>query len=228
MCYGDDMKFEKIYFDTLESTNKTASDYPVGSVIIAHKQTGGKGRYGKVWESPVGNLYMSIVLPDYGNKTPDLAFVVAVAMADAFCDFGVRLKWPNDILLDGKKLAGILLERMDDKIIVGIGVNIISAPATNMAYQVTHLQGKMTPEAALDLILNSLSKTLSLFETQGFGAIQGIWKQKAVGIGTHITVNLPNERIQGIFKDLSESGALMLELPDKTIMEITAGVVFLI
>lgn len=220
------MKFKKHHFDSLKSTNETAFSYEIGDVIIADKQTGGRGRYGKTWESPLGNLYMSIVLPDFGVDTGNLAFVLAVSVANALQKFGVCVKWPNDILLEGKKLVGILLERHDDKIIAGIGVNVASSPKTEMAYETADLGGCLSVEEVSDLILSALSKALDVFQAKGLGAILEQWKHVAVGMGEPIRVNLPQGQIHGIFRDLSVSGALLLELPDKTITEITAGAVF--
>lgn len=220
------MKFKKYDFETLKSTNETAVEYEPGAVIIAREQTGGRGRYGKKWESPRGNLYMSVVLTDMGQEAGNLAFVIAVAVARALKEFNVQVKWPNDILLDGKKLVGILLERAENKIIAGIGVNIVSAPKANMAYETADLGGAMTVNQVVDKILIELSNVLDILNTQGFPVILTQWKQYAIGMGTPILVNLPGAQLQGIFRDLSLSGALMLELPDKTITEVTAGTVF--
>lgn len=223
------MRWQITHFDRLESTSQTARDFPVNSVIIADSQSGGRGRYGRKWESPKGNLYLSAVLPDYGYQTPLLAFVVGVALADALSDFGVRLKWPNDVLLDGKKLAGILLERTDDgRIIAGIGVNVAFHPTQNVLYETESLKGQLSVEETANRILESLQNMLQLFETQGFTSIHRLWLFYALGIGGAVTVRLPDRQLQGVFKEFSPDGALVLELSDKTIQKITAGDVFLI
>lgn len=223
------MRWNIRHFDRLESTSQTAKDFPVNSVIIADSQSGGRGRYGRKWESPKGNLYLSVVLGDYGYQTPLLAFVVGVAVAEALSDFNVCLKWPNDILKSGKKLAGILLERTDDdRVIAGIGVNVASHPTQNMMYETASLAGKIAVDVVADRILTSLDKMLQLFESEGFSPIYHLWVDRAVGMGGPITVRLPDHQIRGIFKELSPDGALVLELPDKTIQKITAGDVFLI
>ena len=222
------MIWKKFTFETVDSTNKVAADYPIGSVIVANSQTSGRGRYGHTWVSDKGNLYMSAVLKTYDEQTPLMAFVVAVSVADALgkTGFSPQLKWPNDILLNGAKLAGILLEQVDDKLIVGIGVNCASCP-DNLPYPATHLNGKIGADQLADLILEQLMYWTGLFETDGFMPIYHKWKSYAVGMGQTITVRLPNETLQGIFKDLSESGALLLQLPDNTVKHITAGVVLL-
>ena len=222
------MIWKKFTFETVDSTNKVAADYPIGSVIVANSQTSGRGRYGHTWVSDKGNLYMSAVLKTYDEQTPFMAFVVAVSVADALGKTGCspQLKWPNDILLNGAKLAGILLEQVDDKLIVGIGVNCASCP-DNLPYPATHLNGRIGADQLADLILEQLMYWIGLFETDGFMPIYHKWKNYAVGLGQTITVRLPNETLQGIFKDLSESGALLLQLPDNTVKHITAGVVLL-
>lgn len=222
------MIWNKFNFETVDSTNKVALDYPIGSVIMADKQTSGRGRYGHVWVSDTGNLYMSVVLKTYGLKTPLMAFVIAVAVAESLAQIGVvvHLKWPNDVLLNGAKLAGILLEQVDDKLIVGIGVNCTSCP-NDLPYPATHLNEKVSADTLQTIILDKLTYWIDLFETQCFKPIYDKYKEYVIGIGKNITVRLPNEIFTGIFKDLSESGALMLELPDNSVKYVTAGVVFL-
>ena len=221
------MRWKKFTFETVYSTNKVAADYPIGSVIVAETQTNGRGRYGHTWVSDKGNLYLSAVLKTYGTQTPLMAFVVAVAVAETLGNAGieVQLKWPNDVLLDGAKLAGILLEQYDDKLIVGIGVNCTSCP-DGLPYQAAHLNGKISAVELQDLIVQHLNSWMQLFEIKGFLPVYQKWKEYAIGIGKNITVRLPNETLTGIFRDLSESGALILELPDNTVKYVTAGVVF--
>ncbi len=222
------MKWKKCIFETLDSTNKTAKTKEIGAVVIAKSQTDGQGRYGHTWVSPVGNLYMSIVMNGYGANTPLITFIIAVSVVKALEKIGVRtmIKWPNDILLYDKKVAGILLESVDDKLIVGVGVNIVSHPIENMAYPATDLSGIVSPEKLSDLILEIFDDQIELFETQGFLPIYHQMKTYLKGIGGPIVVRLPNQQLNGIFKDFSQSGALILQLPDKTEREITAGSVF--
>ena len=216
-------------FDQVVSTNETAKNFPIGSVIVSTCQTGGKGRMGRTWVSPKGNLYLSAVVKDYGEKTPFLAFVVAVALAEAFVDFGACLKWPNDVLLNGGKLAGVRLERMEDKhVIIGIGVNVNSCPTDGMLYKTASLNGRIGLEKALNMTLNALSENIRLFEEQGFEPIRKKWLCYAEGLGLPIKAQLPTQTLVGVFKELSPQGELVLELPDKTVQKITAGDIFLI
>lgn len=222
------MKWKKCIFEAVDSTNKVAEGQEIGTVVLSKTQTEGRGRYGHTWTSPVGNLYMSAVLSMYGTNTPLMTFVVAVSIVEALkkIDISAMIKWPNDILLNDKKVAGILLECIDDKLIVGVGVNIVSHPTENLAYPATDLKGLVSPEILSDLILETFDEYIDIFETQGFEPIYCKMKSYLKGIGRPVIVRLPNQKINGIFKDFSQSGALILQLPDKTEQEITAGSVF--
>lgn len=222
------MKWNIVHFDTLESTNKTALTLPPDTVVIASCQTGGRGRYGRVWESPRGNLYLSAVVRDFHERTPLLAFVAGVAAAAALEEFSVALKWPNDILLDGKKLAGILLERGEGKIIIGIGINAACAPTQRVLYPTASLAGKCSLPELTARVLEQLEKQLDLFQTKGFEPIRKQWVRFAAGIGQPLSVKLPDKQLTGIFRALGQTGALLLELPDGSVQEIAAGDVFLL
>ena len=223
------MKWQIKLFDRLVSTNETAKQYPLYTVVTATRQTGGKGRYGRVWESPPGNLYLSAVAPDFGEANALLAFVAGVAVADALGDFHVQIKWPNDILLNGKKVAGILLERREDGLVViGIGLNLISHPTENMLYPTACLNGKLSLTKARTCVLESLEKWLDTFERDGFAPVRTAWLRLAVGMNENIKVNLPTKTITGRFKELSPQGELVLETPDKAVQKISAGDVFLL
>ena len=221
------MKWDIHQFETLESTNMTAQACPLGTVIMTETQTAGRGRYGRTWQSPKGNLYMSLVLPDMGKNTPYIAFLTAVAVADSLPDFNVSLKWPNDILLDGKKLAGILVERSGDKIIVGIGVNIISNPTENVLYPTASLEGRLRPMTVAKRILLQYNTLLELLDKKGFKAIRTRWLACAKGLGQAMSVHLADSEVQGIFKGISATGALLLKEKRRT-RKITVGDVFLI
>jgi BirA family biotin operon repressor/biotin-[acetyl-CoA-carboxylase] ligase len=205
----------------------TAHSCPPGTVVMAETQTAGRGRYGRTWQSPKGNLYMSLVLPDMGKNTPYIAFLTAVAVADSLPDFNVSLKWPNDVLLDGKKLAGILVEKVGDKVIVGIGVNIISNPTENVLYPTASLEGRLRPMTVAKRILLQYNTLLELLDKKGFKAIRTRWLSCAKGLGQPMSVHLADSEVQGIFKGISATGALLLKEKRST-RKITVGDVFLI
>ena len=223
------MKWQIEHFDTVGSTNEIAKSLPENSVVVAKCQTGGYGRYGRTWVSPKGNLYLSVVVKEYGDQTPLLSFVAGVAVREALGAFGVRLKWPNDILLNGGKVAGILLEKTDHKtVIIGIGINVALCPTEKMMYQTASLNEKISLKDLEEKVLSALKTNLDLLEEGQFALIREKWITYAVGLGEVIEVHLANQTIRGYFKEFSPQGELILETPDKIIHKITAGDVFLI
>ena len=221
------MKWEIKQFSSLTSTNTTARDYPVGSIIMAETQTGGRGRYGRVWQSPKGNLYVSFVFESDPKRDKYLSFLTGLALAESLPEFNVRLKWPNDVLLDGKKVAGILLETSGNKIIVGIGVNLVNNPEKNMLYPTANLGGRLSPIALVKRLMIQYDALFDVFDKKGFKKIRARWLDLATGIGDTISVHLPTEELIGIFKGISDEGALLLKT-GKKVRSITAGDVFLI
>ena len=223
------MKWQIKRFDEVGSTNEIAMSFPAHSVIIAARQTKGRGRYGRKWESPTGNLYLSAVVNDFGKETPLLAFLAGVSVAEALAEFKVRLKWPNDVLLNGGKVAGILLERTDkNTIVIGIGINVANAPTEKMMYQTASLNNKITLADLETKLLKTMENNLDLFQNDRFDAIRKKWLSFAEGIGQKIQVHLPNQTLTGQFTQLSPQGELILETPDKVVHKISAGDVFLI
>ncbi|MDD3669384.1 MAG: biotin--[acetyl-CoA-carboxylase] ligase [Alphaproteobacteria bacterium] len=215
------MLWTKHHFDALDSTQDEARAYPPYSVVVAERQTRGRGRMGRTWESPAGNLYLTAVVPDFGDRTPQLAFVAAVALAEALADFPVRLKWPNDVLLDGRKIAGILLERAEGKVLVGVGVNVVSAPDLAI-YATGHLQGRIFCDILLDRFLKELREAMGAFQEKGFEPIRRKWLAGAFHLGQDIIVKMPQGTAAGVFAGIDADGALMLKQAD-TIKRITVG-----
>ena len=221
------MKWEIKQFNSLASTNTTAQNYPVGTVVMAETQTAGRGRYGRVWQSPKGNLYASFVFQALPELDKYLSFLTGLALAESLPEFNVRLKWPNDVLLDGKKVAGILLEKYEEKIIVGIGVNLMANPSKNVLYPTTNLGGRLSPIGLVKRLIIQYAALLEVLDKKGFKKIRARWLDLAVGLGETISVHLPTEELIGVFKGISDEGALLLKV-GKKIHAITAGDVFLI
>lgn len=222
------MKWEIKHFNSLSSTNLTARDYPVGTVVLADVQTDGRGRYGRIWHGSAGNLYASFVFDKQASYVPYLSFITGLALAESLPELNVRLKWPNDVLLDGAKVAGILLEVVDDKVIVGVGVNLVSHPVEkDMLYPVADLSGRFTAMSLLNRLMLQLDALLDVFQKKGFDKIRKRWLDLAVGVGDTILVQLPTKKITGIFKGIGEEGALLLKT-EKGLQNITVGDVFLI
>ncbi len=216
---------EILEYDELESTNdelrklaeKRAANF---TVVTAKKQTRGKGRYSRSWESPEGNIYLSILIRNLDVRTAhQVSFVASLAALEAIQinlpDTEVRLKWPNDVLADGKKIAGILLESASSKpdrldyLIVGFGINVKKSPdyATNMK----KLGNKENFGKIKDKLLEDFSKYYDIWLEDGFGKISALWLKNASGLGEKIVANLEEKHVEGIFKGLTSTGELVLE-----------------
>jgi BirA family biotin operon repressor/biotin-[acetyl-CoA-carboxylase] ligase len=209
--------------------------------VTAVRQTAGRGRRGRTWISRPGNLYASLLLTAPGpvERWPQLSFVAALAIHDAVVavadDLTPRLaiKWPNDLLLDGAKFAGILVEGQggsdaSNAVAVGIGVNCASHPA-DATYPATDLaEAALSPDALLGaLSLTMLTRLLQWNAGEGFSTIRADWLARAAGLGEDVRVRLPDREITGRFEALDEAGGLRLRLPDGAVTTIAAGDVFL-
>ncbi len=193
-----------------------------GYVVQAMTMNSGRGRHGNEWNAPMGNIYMSVLLRPECNleRAGEIAFVAAVALSDALDhyldDQHVKtLKWPNDILINGLKISGILLESniTDDKLdglVVGIGVNVFNAPELATCLNEVAKEPVYVNKVR-DTILEELDKAYSLWQEEGFAPIRAKWLENAHGIGQEITARLPNESFNGIFSGLNDDGGLILE-----------------
>jgi BirA family biotin operon repressor/biotin-[acetyl-CoA-carboxylase] ligase len=206
--------------------------------ITAEAQTAGRGRLGRTWISPAGNLHASLLLIDPAPLVhlPELGFVCGVALAEALSSFAgtrVRLKWPNDALLDGAKLSGILLESAQiggvTACVAGIGVNCVAHPE-ELSYPVTDLQAAGIAAAASQ-VFEALTARLAVWIARwdrgsGFAAVRAAWLSYAAGLGDEITVAAPRGKLTGRFLTLDARGRLELETSEgRTAIE--AGDVFL-
>ena len=194
---------------------------------------------GRVWDSPSGHLLVSpIVRLSARDAAPStLAFVTALAVFDTIKniapEIAVQIKWPNDILsADGAKLCGVLLERSDDAVIVGIGLNLAWHPE-GLDRPVTDLTalGALPPhpQAVTEILANAFATWLERWRNGGMSAIAANWQKVAHPIGTPISVNLPTGEVtDGLFAGLDDDGALRLRLADGEIRAIHAADIFLI
>jgi BirA family transcriptional regulator, biotin operon repressor / biotin---[acetyl-CoA-carboxylase] ligase len=213
-----------VALDSVGSTNDEAARLadagaPEGTVVWARQQTGGRGRRGRVWTSPVGNLYSSTILrPDCpAARAAELGFVSALAVADIVpTNRAVRLKWPNDVLVDGGKVGGILLESAISQagavqhVVAGIGINIGFAPQLpDMRYPGAALGGSV--EAALETLTAALATRLAQWRRDGFEQVRTAWLAKAGPIGAEVDVKLGEELVRGRFNGVDGEGALLLE-----------------
>jgi BirA family transcriptional regulator, biotin operon repressor / biotin---[acetyl-CoA-carboxylase] ligase len=233
--------------DTLPSTNtealalaRRAENGPLW--VTARQQTSGRGRRGHAWVSTPGNLYATLLLcdPAAPENAPQLSFVAALAVFDAIVDRAaalrekLALKWPNDILYGGRKLAGILIESETIEVrlavAIGIGVNCMHHPVAT-AYPASDLATAGAAVTAEDLF-GALSATMARRLAQwhrgaAFQSIRADWLERAAGIGGEMRVRLPkNREFVGHAEALDERGRLLLRLDDGTLQTITAGDVF--
>jgi BirA family biotin operon repressor/biotin-[acetyl-CoA-carboxylase] ligase len=219
------MMFNILHYDTIGSTNDEARRLAVegathGTVVHADEQKSGRGRLSRTWHSPPGNLYMSVLLrlPVEPVRLAELSFVAAVSVADAVTALlppraKVAVKWPNDVLVDGGKIAGILLEGVDGTTILGIGLNVLRAPAS-VGYKTATLVGCggiATVDGARDLLLQHLGQYLALWLQQGFAPIRAAWLARGHPVGTPLRATLHGQPIEGRFAGLGSDGALLLD-----------------
>jgi BirA family biotin operon repressor/biotin-[acetyl-CoA-carboxylase] ligase len=220
---------------------RDAATLPEGTWLRAERQTGGRGRLGRHWQSPAGNLYASTlvrVMPG-DPDAPGLALVAGVAVhaaaavwAGAHHVGALRLKWPNDLLVDGAKLAGILLERSGDAIVIGIGVNLAAAP--NGLERPTMSMSTLTgtppdPVAFLDDLARELALWLGRWRAQGLSVVRTAWLERAHAVGSALSAQgADGTRYEGLFDGLDRDGALRLRLADGSVEIIRAGDVLLI
>ena len=228
--------------DTVGSTNEEAKRLAMhkaseGVVVLAKEQTAGHGRRSRNWYSPRGNLFCSIILKPEKllSESSQVSFVATVALVEALdklCGLKACCKWPNDVLINDKKLSGLLLEVSGEEqnvIILGLGVNVSKSPDKEVLYPATSLKKEgvdVSVESMLEAFLFSFNSWYEIWKKEGFEKVGKAWLSNAKGVGEKITVRLPATTFQGIFKGLDKDGALLLETPDGKTKKITAGDVF--
>ncbi|HEY1385722.1 MAG TPA: biotin--[acetyl-CoA-carboxylase] ligase [Dongiaceae bacterium] len=207
-----------------------------GLVIRADRQTAGRGRRGRSWVSPAGNLYASLLLRPARpvSEAAALGFAAVTAIGDVAESLlpsaaQVRHKWPNDLLINGRKACGILLEAQPGFVVLGIGVNLASHPA-DTPYPATHLLAEgaapIAPQALLDRFLAAFGPLYETWAVNGFAGLLPTWRRRAAGLGAPIEVRLERETLIGTFRDLEPDGTLRLVLSDGTERRIAAGDVY--
>lgn len=202
----------------------------------ADRQTGGLGRRGRVWVSQPGNLHASTLVRLHEGDPPpqQMGFVAALALHRALSAWvapkRLALKWPNDVLLDGQKLSGILLEREGDAVIAGFGVNLahhpddVERPATSLAAAGI---AAPSPDAMLQALAESWHDELMKWRSHGFGPVRDAWMRLAHPSGTTLAARLADgEECQGRYDGIGDDGALLLRLADGSTRVIHAGDVF--
>ena len=204
-----------------------------GDWLIAERQTAGRGRQGRAWVSPPGNLYASglVELRACDPPASTLALVAGLAVVEVLSASGLSLKWPNDVLVGSAKLAGILLERQNDAVVIGVGANLAHHPdlPDRSTMSLAALGVTMSADTAISALASAFVRWLGTWRTAGLSAIRAAWLDRAHPVGTPLAAELPDgTRIEGSFDGLTPDCALQLRLADGTTRVIHAGDVFLI
>ncbi len=235
--------FRELRFAELGSTNdearaQLAAGAKAGTIVVAERQTAGRGRMGRDWVSPSGNLYTSLILKPGCPmaRAAELSFVTALAVAEtvagALPDTArVTCKWPNDVLVDGAKISGILLESHSDDgrhlswVIIGVGINVASAPA-GLAYAATSIASS-GGDANVDAVLAAYQKRIGhwyeVWQRDGFVPVREAWLARADRLGETIRVRLANSTLDGTFISVDTDGALMLRTDAGDTVKVAAG-----
>jgi BirA family biotin operon repressor/biotin-[acetyl-CoA-carboxylase] ligase len=212
-----------------------------GTVVRALRQEAGRGRRGRGWDSPPGNVYSSTVLrpPVPPAEAAQLSFVTALAVADMVVSLidptnRVAIKWPNDVLVDDAKISGILLESAVGEggrvahVVVGVGINVASAPPTTRygAVCLSALGSTASTDTVFEAYIGALARRYGEWRTGGFAATRVEWLRRAAWLDRDIEVSLGETALRGRFVDLDEQGALLLQTADDGRRRITAGDIF--
>lgn len=204
-----------------------------GQWLFADRQTGGRGRLGRPWEAPVGNLSAScLVRLRPGETRPwELSFVMALAAHETVSHWvepaRTVLKWPNDLLLDGAKLSGILIEAEQDMLVAGIGVNLAFSP--RIAGRKTVALGDVVaipppePAAFLDRLRVALERWRGIWAAEGWDRLRAEWLDRAHPPGTMLRIGTGDAIVEGRFAGLSDTGALRIMEAGGRIREMFAG-----
>lgn len=215
---------------------------PEGTLMRALAQDAGRGRRGRVWQAPPGNLMFSLLLRPGGDlaRASQLSFLTALAVGEAVgavIPGAPKLKWPNDVLVDGAKVAGILLEAeaapsgAAEWVVVGVGVNVrhhptdVDYPATSLAALRADTGPEIEAADVLALFARAFDRWYARWQQYGFAPVRAAWLNAAQGLGKPVTVRLADQTFAGVFADLDADGALLVDT-DQGRRRVTSGDVF--
>lgn len=212
--------YKLISFDKIPSTQDYAHDLIARgeavnkTVITALVQSSGRGRYKRNWVSHHGNLYVSFIYK-IAERDPKLSYAIAVAVAETMIAFGIRpeIKWPNDILIDGKKVSGILIEYAQNFVIVGIGINIATCP-TIKDYKTTKMDTHVKENVSVNDVLSVLIKKIDKWRNANFITVRERWMNLAAALNKTIQFHGKPAELIG----LNEDGALVLRCDTRYIL----------
>ncbi|RLE50328.1 MAG: biotin--[acetyl-CoA-carboxylase] ligase [Candidatus Methanomethylicota archaeon] len=245
-CLGDVTVIgrEVKYFESISSTQEAVKEEALkgaseGLVIIASEQRKGKGRLGRPWFSPRGGLWMSVLLrPDVPPiKAPLLTLMAAACIADSLEEYGVKasIKWPNDVMINGRKIAGVLAEadiEMDrvNYVALGLGVNV-NVPVNLMPDELKPLATSMSEllRKEVDLaefackLIKALDRQYEDYRLKRFPLLLERWKSKLLGLGQRVLVKTAYEEVEGLALDVDEDGALFIRKSDGSTIKVYSG-----
>ncbi|WP_333023759.1 biotin--[acetyl-CoA-carboxylase] ligase [Wolbachia endosymbiont of Pentidionis agamae] len=222
--------YKKISSTHLEALNLIDSGIFDETVILADEQTCGRGRIERKWISPLGNLYASFIINERTNpdRLTEFVYIISLAIGNTLLsnDINVQYKWPNDVLVDGKKIAGILLSKPSNKdwLVVSIGVNIVCAPLPHTTCISDYSAIIISNVDLLKKIIihfNELKKKLILFSD-----IREAWIKRAFKMNEKININFADKSYSGIFIGIDKYGKLMLEQENKNTIYFDSGELF--
>ncbi len=233
-----------IVFDEVVSTNNVAKQLAIngeeeGIVVISRIQKQGRGRFNRIWESPDGGLYLSIILRP--KNTPEksmlLSLMTAIVITETMSNYNLspRIKWPNDVRISGKKIAGVLIESeaYQNKlkyIVIGMGINL-NINLQSLSGKIRSISTSLSEEVGssidyynfLSSLLNNLDKYYNIFRTKNFKYIIQEWKNHSDTIGQQVIINSSNEPIKGKVIDINQSGFLKIVLDTGKVKIISSG-----
>lgn len=233
-----------LVFDELDSTNaearRRAEAGEAGPVwLMARRQTAGRGRRGRAWDGGQANLTATLLmtLDRPAADAAQLAFAAALAVGEVMDAYvppaEVAFKWPNDVLIAGRKAAGVLIESGPGRagglwIAVGVGMNLASFPedVERPATALAEHGAAPAPDEAMERLAKAFARALSLWLERGFEPIRQGWLKRAIGMGADCAARLHSETVRGVAEGLDADGALLIRLPDGAPRRITAGDVF--
>lgn len=237
MIFMPRVHYHPVLPSTMDEARRMAlAAAPEGTVVQAGSQSAGRGRFGNQWASPEGNLYMTLLLrpATSARHCAQMSFAIAVALADTLQAHGVpqasvNLKWPNDVLVDGAKIAGILLEMQTgqgdapDFLLAGIGVNVAVAPEG--ACSLAAFNKSVGLEVFRDALIGNITGLYAHWQEAGFGGIRARWLTQAYGIGKSVTARMADRKAEGVFEGIDAEGNLMLRDADGQARTINSGAV---
>lgn len=236
----------KVYvFDDVDSTQNVvkaafSEGAKEGYAVRAKRQSSGRGRYSRVWQGGEGNFLFSVLLRPRADlsQASQISFVAVNSVYDAVVEFAgedvgedLKIKWPNDLLLSGKKLSGILLEVENDKdgygIVLGVGVNLVQAPEEGISLKSRFDGLDCNADRFTEIFMKQLAKNYQQWQDYGFETVRERWIERSGAIGQNVLVRLADEEFSGTVSDFDKDGALVLVSDvDQTTRRITAGDVF--